>query len=144
MSSDTNTKEVIDKEEKKSKKKEEEVEVKVAEDVEELKEERFYEHDLFPTERWHRNPIHHDDPDSRLERLSDSYSDWKSCVTPVPKGMTFELFADKDRRFTQVWRVLPVYELWVDTIKQMVWQQHKLKITSCMCLGLGPFSGPNA
>lgn len=58
--------------------------------------------------------------------------------------MTLELFSEKHQRFTNEWRGLPLYQSWVDTIKQTVWQQQNLKITSCMCLGLGSFSGSNA
>ena len=133
MSSDTNTKELIDKEEQKKKEEEEEVEEEVS-----------HQHKMFFTERWHRDPIDYKGPKGRLERLGDTSSDWKSWVTPVPKGMTFELFVDKQQRLTNQWRGLPVYRQWIDTIKQTVWQQQKLKITSCMCLGLGSFSGSNA
>lgn len=93
------------------------------------------------TDRYHRYPHNYADPNARLLRLGDYASDPKACAEPVFKGMTFEVISQKHQEFTKAWRELPEYHMWVHAIEETVLKQQKLHITSCMCLGLGTFTG---
>ena len=94
-----------------------------------------------PTEQYLRDPPNWSTRDSRLLRLGDFYCDPKLKAEPVLEGMTFKVISEKHQRFSKEWRKRPEYHQWVAVMEQTILKQQQIKISVCMCLGLGTLTG---
>ena len=78
---------------------------------------------------------------NELVRLKDIDSDWNAWVSPVFKGITFEVISTRHHEFTEAWKASSTYQACYKLLNEVMVRQEKLKITACMCLGLGSFTG---
>ena len=61
---------------------------------------------MYATERYCRYLYDSIDPDRRLSRLGDSDGDHEAWVSPVPKGIEFELISERHQQYAKEWRDL--------------------------------------
>ena len=82
------------------------------------------------------------DAENRIERLGDVDSDWKAWVSPVYKGIiTFDTISARYQESKNAWLQSAWYQASYKAIEETVFAQANLNITTCMCLGLGSFTG---
>ena len=77
----------------------------------------------------------------KIIRLGDETSDWKAQRSPVHKDISKAVIVTKHQEFTKIWRESAFYQVVYQAIEESVFQQTKLAITTCMCSGLGSFTG---
>ena len=81
------------------------------------------------------------DSENSIYRLGDTDSDWKAWVSPVFKGITFATVTARYQELTDAWKQSEWYQTCYNAIEKTVFAQANLNITTCMCLGLGSFTG---
>lgn len=83
----------------------------------------------------------HADRKYKVIRLGEMDSDYEAWARPVLKDMTFNVITVKHQEFTRAWKKSSTYKACYRVIEETIFRQERLKITACMCLGLGSFTG---
>lgn len=89
----------------------------------------------------HRIAVSAEESENRIFRLGDIDSDWKAWVSPVFQGITFDTISARHQGFKDAWKLSAWYHACYKAIEETVFAQASLNITTCMCLGLGSFTG---
>ena len=82
-----------------------------------------------------------EESENDVSRLGDIDSDWKAWVSPVFKGITFDTISAKHQEFKDAWKQSEWHQACYKAIEDTVFAQANLNITTCLCLGLGSFTG---